>query len=162
MCTISSSSWAASLVWLRQCVTFNLILVWRFHESRALMCFDKEARDQDEIQYSIFNFLSPRGVGWLVFPCTIDPILSTMSCLVQLSLLWQLTRFYYFFFCSLLGPATTSISQHQQNWPGRIISFILGRWVIPILVIYNVFVCVCVSYTTSIKTCFRTWLWAST
>ena len=28
---------------------------------------------------------------------------------------------------SLLGPATTSISQHQQNWPGRIISFILGR-----------------------------------
>ena len=28
---------------------------------------------------------------------------------------------------SLLGPATTSISQHQQNWSGRIISFILGR-----------------------------------
>ncbi|XP_030938677.1 uncharacterized protein LOC115963698 isoform X2 [Quercus lobata] len=50
-----------------------------------------------------------------------------MSCLVQLSLYWQLTRFYHFFFCSLLGPATTSIiSQHQQNWPRRIISFILG------------------------------------
>ncbi|KAL4599446.1 hypothetical protein ACB092_11G127800 [Castanea dentata] len=30
---------------------------------------------------------------------------------------------------SLLGPATTSISQHQQNWPGRIISFILGRYI---------------------------------
>ena len=131
-------------------MAFNLILVWRFHESRALMCFDKGARDQDEIEYSIFNFLSfffcwgGGGGGWLVFPCTIDPILSTMSCLVQLSLSWQLTRFYYFFFCSLLGPATTSISQHQQNWPGRIISFILGRWVIPILVIYNVFVSVCV------------------
>ena len=39
-------------------MAFNLILVWRFHESRALMCFDKGARDQDEIQYSIFNFLS--------------------------------------------------------------------------------------------------------
>ena len=108
------------------------------------------------------------GGGWLVFPCTIDPILSTMSCLVQLSLFWQLTRFYYFFFCSLLGLATTSISQHQQNWPRRIISFILGGWVIPILVIYNVFVsvcvcvCVCVSYTTSINTCFRIWSWAST
>ena len=43
------------------------------------------------------------------------------------SLFWQLTRFYYFFFCSLLGLATTSINQHQQNWLGRIISFILGR-----------------------------------
>ena len=27
-------------------------------KSRMLMCFDKGARDQDEIQYSIFNFLS--------------------------------------------------------------------------------------------------------
>ncbi|KAK9989273.1 hypothetical protein SO802_029512 [Lithocarpus litseifolius] len=52
-----------------------------------------------------------------------------MSCLVQLSLFRQLTRFYYFFFCSLLGPAT-SLGQHQQNWAGRIISFILGRLVV--------------------------------
>ena len=128
ICFPALSLWSRSVS-----MAFNLILVWRFHESRALMCFDKGARDQDEIQYSIFNFLSfffcwgGGGGGWLVFPCTIDPILSTMSCLVQLSLFWQLTRFYYFFFCSLLGPATTSISQHQQNWPGRIISFILGR-----------------------------------
>ena len=120
------------------------------------------------ISYPFFCFFfgggGGGGDGWLemVFPCTIDPILSTMSCLVQLSLFWQLTRFYFFFFCSLLGLATTSISHHQQNWPGRIISFILGRWVILILVIYNVFICVCVSYTTSINTCFRTWLWAST
>ena len=70
-------------------MAFNLILVWRFHESRALICFDKGARDQDEIQYSIFNFLSFFlggggwcGVGWLVFPCIIDPVLSTMSCVV--------------------------------------------------------------------------------
>ena len=116
------------------------------------------------ISYPFLEEETGGGGGWLVFPCTIDPIISTMSCLVQLSLFWQLTRFYYFFFCSLLGLATTSISQHQQNWPGRIISFILGRWVIPILVIYNAFVsvCVCVSYTISINTCFRTWLWAST
>ncbi|KAL4629032.1 hypothetical protein ACB092_05G279900 [Castanea dentata] len=44
-------------------MAFNLILVWRFQESRALMCFDKGARDQDEIQYSIFNFLSFFGGG---------------------------------------------------------------------------------------------------
>ncbi|KAL4629038.1 hypothetical protein ACB092_05G280500 [Castanea dentata] len=49
-------------------MAFNLILVWRFQESRALMCFDRGARDQDEIQYSIFNFLSffvgGEGDGW--------------------------------------------------------------------------------------------------
>ena len=96
-----------------------------------------------------FSLCSPSWtpcIYFLLFFSLFNNTLITIKKKIRLlpfcSLFWQLTRFYYFFFCNLLGLATTSISQHQQNWLGRIISFILGRWVIPILVIYNVFVCV--------------------
>ena len=125
ICFPALSLWSRSIS-----MAFNLILVgdsMNLERSCALIK-GQEIKMRYNIVFLIsYPFFLLGGGGWLVFPCTIDPILSTMSCLVQLSLFWQLTRFYYFFFCSLLGPATTSISQHQQNWLGRIFSFILGR-----------------------------------
>ena len=114
ICFPALSLWSRSVS-----MAFNLILVgdsMNLERSCALIK-GQEIKMRYNIVFLISYpfFVFGGGGGWLVFPCTIDPILSTMSCLVQLSLFWQLTRFYYFFFCSLLGLATTSISQHQQN-----------------------------------------------
>ena len=43
---------------------------------------------------------------------------------------------FYPQFCSWHGHVTTSTSQHQLNWRGRIISSILGRWDPPFYIVF--------------------------
>lgn len=90
----------------------------------CLMCFDKGARVQYVIYIYSFSDWGVRGDRDCISLHLSIPFVPIVRFVTAIPL--SLTGLCNVLFRSWPGPATTSISQRQQNWLERIISFILG------------------------------------